>query len=435
MKQIFAAGEKIAEGRMTPAKAMKDRALASPEKKSIVTDEYVDELIEKDKTVPGNARTLDDELAELEVRISKSPGEDTEAYGPNAVFDVFSGPEVYNPNVDPLSAVNWPGALPETRTDIRLPPELEDAVKSAKFAANLLSRMIEEEQDDDKKVFYIDGKRISDNQVERLRQAVDDGVAVGLVDDPIKFMKERSRLQMLVNELSNQSPERFGEIATFYKDLLLSDNFVILLKESLRSMASKHLEVKRSEEDPTEAEAQFTRERDVLGKLVRYSQLLLKEVQALGAELETQQLEVIRSICNVAMNPDHKTEEETAEALSDAVRDMKPLLDESFVAYLKYAIAEEEGRLARGGLLDDPEHNRWLFVLQIVQEGVYAELGVGVQRYIDHISYVLRMETKKERKQLLAEIIDVMPSLVSSCRLLSSIMSPFLSAANSVSIS
>jgi hypothetical protein len=195
------------------------------------------------------------------------------------------------------------------------------------------------------------------------------------------------------------------------------------------------LEVKRSEEDPTEAEAQFTRERDVLGKLVRYSQLLLKEVQALGAELETQQLEVIRSICNVAMNPDHKTEEETAEALSDAVRDMKPLLDESFVAYLKYAIAEEEGRLARGGLLDDPEHNRWLFVLQIVQEGVYAELGVGVQRYIDHISYVLRMETKKERKQLLAEIIDVMPSLVSSCRLLSSIMSPFLSAANSVSIS
>ena len=435
LKQIFAAGEKIAEGRMTPAKAMKDRALASPEKKSIVTDEYVDELIEKDKTVPGNARTLDDELAELEVRISKSPGEDTEAYGPNAVFDVFSGPEVYNPNVDPLSAVNWPGALPETRTDIRLPPELEDAVKSAKFAANLLSRMIEEEQDDDKKVFYIDGKRISDNQVERLRQAVDDGVAVGLVDDPIKFMKERSRLQMLVNELSNQSPERFGEIATFYKDLLLSDNFVILLKESLRSMASKHLEVKRSEEDPTEAEAQFTRERDVLGKLVRYSQLLLKEVQALGAELETQQLEVIRSICNVAMNPDHKTEEETAEALSDAVRDMKPLLDESFVAYLKYAIAEEEGRLARGGLLDDPEHNRWLFVLQIVQEGVYAELGVGVQRYIDHISYVLRMETKKERKQLLAEIIDVMPSLVSSCRLLSSIMSPFLSAANSVSIS
>jgi len=413
LKRIFAAGEKIAESRMTPAKAMQDRSSASPQNvnESIVTDQYVDELIEKDKTVPGNARTLDDELAELEVRISKSPGEDTEAYGPNAVFDVFSGPEVYNPNVDPLTSVNWPGALPETRTDIRLPPELAEAVKSATFAAKLLSRMVEEEQNDEQKVFYIDGKKISDDQVQRLRQAVDDGVTVGLIDDPMKYMKERSRLEMLVNELANQPEERFGEIATFYKDLLLSDNFVTLLKDNLRSMASKHLEMKRSGEDPTKLESQFTRERDVLGKLVKYSQLLLKEVQALGAELESSQLEVIRSICNVAMDPDHTTEEQTAEALSDAVRDMKPLLDEGFVAYLKYAIAEEEGRLARAGLLDDPEHNRWLFVLQIVQEGVYAELGVGVQRYIDHINYVLRMDTKKERRQLLSKLIDVMPSM------------------------
>ena len=153
-------------------------------------------------------------------------------------------------------------------------------------------------------------------------------------------------------------------------------------------------------------------ERNVLGQLVKYSQLLLKETQALGAELEATQVEVIRSICKVAMDPSHKSEEETSEALTDAVRDMKPLLDETFVAYLKFAIAEEQARLARAGLLDDPEHNRWLFVLQIVQEGVYAELAVGVQRYIDHIGYVLRMDTKIERKQLLSKFIDVMPSMV-----------------------
>ena len=145
-------------------------------------------------------------------------------------------------------------------------------------------------------------------------------------------------------------------------------------------MANNHLEMQRSGEDPTELEEKHSKERHVLGKLVKYSQLLLKEVQALGAELEATQVEVIRSICKVAMNPDHKTEEETAEALTDAVRDIKPLLDESFVAYLKYAISEEQGRLARAGVLDDPEHNRWLFVLQIVQ-GVYAELAVGVKRY------------------------------------------------------
>ena len=409
LKDIFAAGEKIAESRMTTVKRDDDaNALGTP--KSIVTEEYVDDLIAGDKTI-GAARSLDDELAQLEVRISKTVGEDTDAYGPNPVFDVFSGPEVYNPNVDPLTSVNWPGALPNTRTDIKLPPELEAAVKSADFAAKLLSKMVEEEQDDETKEFYIDGKKINDEQVRRLRKAVEDGVQIGLIDDPIEYMKERSRLQMLVNELVNQPDERFSEIAEFYKDLLLSDNFVTLLKENLKSMAERHLEARRSGEDTSDLDERLARERFILGKLVQYGQLLLKEVQALSAELETTQMEVIRSICNVAMDPDHNTEEETAEALTVAVRDMKPLLDENFVAYLKYAIAEEEGRLARSGLLDDPEHNRWLFVLKIVQEGVYNELAVGVQRYIDHIGYVLRMNTKQERKELLSKIIDAMPSL------------------------
>eukprot|EP00557_Chaetoceros_sp_GSL56_P003523 CAMPEP_0176488730 /NCGR_PEP_ID=MMETSP0200_2-20121128/6876_1 /TAXON_ID=947934 /ORGANISM="Chaetoceros sp., Strain GSL56" /LENGTH=1050 /DNA_ID=CAMNT_0017885755 /DNA_START=410 /DNA_END=3562 /DNA_ORIENTATION=+ len=413
LKRIFAAGESIAESRITSSKASKQNSLASKSaaSRSRVDDQYIDDLIGSDKTVPRNARTLDDELAELEVRISKSPGEDSDAYGPNPVFDIFSGPETYNPNVDPLTAVNWPGALPGSRTDVKLPQELSDAIKSAKFAASLLSKIVEETDGEQSKVFYIEGKKISDGQVERLRRAVEEGVAVGLIEDPFQYMQEKARLQILVNELVNQPEERFGEIATFYKDILLSDNFVILLKENLKAMADKHLDMKRSGEDSTELEEQHRKERDVLGKLVKYAQLLLKEAQALGAELETTQLEVIRSICNVAMDPNHKTEEETSIALKDAVRDMKPLLDESFIAYLKYAISEEEARLARAGLLDDPEHNRWLFVLKIVQEGVYSELAVGVQRYIDHIGYVLRMETKQERKQLLAKFIDVMPSL------------------------
>jgi len=152
-------------------------------------------------------------------------------------------------------------------------------------------------------------------------------------------------------------------------------------------------------------------ERVYLSKLTQYSMRLLKETQALGAELEVSQLEIIRSICQVAMDPKYTTEEEAAVALTDMVRGMRPLLDDSFVAYLKYAIAEEEGRLTRRGLLEDPEHNSWLFVLKIVQEGVYAELGRELSRYIDHIGYILRMKTKKERKQLLIKLVDVMPSM------------------------
>ena len=404
LMRIFSAGAKIAEGR-------NQVAMMGREKDSVVTEEYINDLICADEAVPRNARTIDDELSELEIRIAKRPGEDSEAYGPNAMFDIFTGPEVYNPNVDTENAVNWPGALPGTRTDVRLPPSLIEAIKNANFAASLLSRIVEEENGDEQKTFYVDGKKISQDQIQKLQQCVDEGVAVGLITDPIQLLREKSRLKMLVDELVKEPSERFGEIATFYKDLLLSDNFVVLLKDYLRTMADEYLNMQRAGVESKEFDERQTSERYVLQNLVKYAQLLLKEAQALGAELEGSQIEIIRSICNVAMDPKHTTDEETAEALTDAVRDLKPLLDENFVAYLKFAIAEERARLARNGVLDDPEQNRWLFVLEIVQEGVYAELSVGIRRYIDHITYVLRMKTKKERKQLLGKLIDDMPSM------------------------
>jgi len=111
------------------------------------------------------------------------------------------------------------------------------------------------------------------------------------------------------------------------------------------------------------------------------------------------------------MDPSYTTEEETGRALTEAVRDMRPMFDDAFVAYLKFAVAEEEGRLARAGVVDDPEHNQWLMVLKIIQQGVYSEIAKGINRYIEHIWYVLRMETPKQRRALVSEFIDVLPSL------------------------
>ena len=50
--------------------------------------------------------------------------------------------------------------------------------------------------------------------------------------------------------------------------------------------------------------------------------------------------------------------------------------------------------------------------LKIVQQGVHAEIAVGIQRrYVDHVSLVLRMETPIERRMLLGKLIDAMPTL------------------------
>jgi hypothetical protein len=409
LRRMFEAGERIADGRIT-MKSSSDIAAAM---ETEAANAEVDSVIAKEKSVSGYARVLDDELAELEIRINKSPGEEFDGPGKNPMFDIFSGPEVYNPNVDPETAVNWPGAQPGTKV-IRLPKELDEAVRQAVFAAEVLASLKESESTGDSdgtpvKQYYVGERELTKQQVDNLRTVVTEAADIGIIPDPLTVMSERSRLQMLLDELWHQPEERIRDITTSYKDILLSDNFVSLVKERLTMMADRDLEALRQDDDSLESA--HARERELLGQLVVYAQLLLKEAKALGAELEAQQLEVIRSICKVAMDPSHKTEEETALALTDVVRDMRPLFDEAFVAYLKYAVAEEEGRLARAGVLDDPEHNQWLFVLKVVQQGVYAEIAVGISRYIDHIWYVLRMETVAERRMLLSKLIDAMPTL------------------------
>ena len=412
LRRMFEAGERLADGRITKVSSPYESKETSVLSNKITGTEEVESLIAAEKSVSSYARILDDELAELEVRINKTPEEDTDGAKKNPVFDIFSGPEVYDPNVDPETAVNWPGAIPGT-SQIRLPKQLDEAVRQARFAAEVVMNLREETQEDEKGDIsvrcFVGEREILPDQLENLRRVVKEAVDVGIIQDPLVRASESSRLQMLLDELWNQSDERIREITLNYKDLLLSDNFVSLIKERLTRMADRDLEALRR--DDTSLEERHSRERELLGQIVAYAQLLFKETRALGAELEAQQLEVIRSICKVAMDPSHKTEEDTAIALSDAVRDMRPLFDDAFVAYLKYAVAEEEGRLARAGALDDPQKNQWLFVLKIVQQGVYRELEKGISRYIDHIWYVLRLETPEERRLLLRKLIDVMPTL------------------------
>jgi hypothetical protein len=409
LKKMFQAGETIADRQITRVTS-KDSESTGEAKKG-TTEEDIEALIRGEKSVSSYARTLDVELTELEVRINKSPGEEFDGPKRNPIFDLMSGPEVYNPNVDP-EAINFPGALPGTK-DVRLPKQLDEAVKQAEFAVDVLTKMQAVEskhKNGTKRVQYFVGEReLTQDHVDNLRTVVVEASEIGLIRDPLNLMAERSRLQMVLDELWEQPEERFRDVAENYKDLLLSDNLVELIKDRLTTMADRDLDALRSDDESLGEK--HSRERLLLGQLVIFAQLLLKETRALGAEMEAQQLEVVRSICKVAMDPRHQTEEETALALTDVVRDMRPLLDDAFVAYLKYAVAEEEARLARAGLLDDPEHNQWLFVLQIVQQGVYAEIAKGINRYIEHIWYVLRMETPKERRMLLEKLIDVMPTL------------------------
>lgn len=396
LRRIFEAGERAAEGRVVQNDS---------------SDSFVDALIDGENTVPRAKRNSEEELAELELRIARGPDDPVSANG-GEVFDLFDRPKPSSMYDDIDESDPYGPGNSDQRTQRSLPVDLREAVKNAEFAAETLSKLT---QDEETGTYFVGKKEIPHERVAILEKCVEEAVRAGLIDvHPLEQMAERSRLAMLLDELSRQphdDVDRFEDIVESYRDLLLSDRLVELVKERLVDMADRELARRDAGTIDTEEDARDALERDRLTALVGRAALLLKEVRAVGAELEASQVEIVRSVCQVAMNPKYTTEQEVAEALTDTVRGMRPLLDDNLVAYLKYAVAEEEGRLARRGQLEDPEHNAWLLVLKIVQQGVYAELAVGVSRYIDHVSLVLRMKTRAERKELLRKLVDDMPSM------------------------
>mmetsp|Transcript_14575 Transcript_14575/g.22484 ORF Transcript_14575/g.22484 Transcript_14575/m.22484 type:complete len:895 (-) Transcript_14575:367-3051(-) len=393
LRRLFEAGKNIAEGKI---------ALAEEQESSDTTGSSLS------STDSSGKPSMEKELAKLELRIMRNSWD--EPVNTDEMLDLMAPPPSFDEEIIDATSVNYPGGNISEKK-INLHPDLKQAIEYATFAGRILSNLEEEHTETDVKYFK-DGVEMPLSDVKNLQKVVDEAVKIGIIDDPREVMAEKGRLNMLVEELIRFPEDRFSEIVDEYRDLLLSERFVQLIQERFLVMKEYDRKCADGIVTPSEELSQrHEKERFILGKMVKQAMLLLKEVQALGAELETMQLEVVRSICLVAMDPKHKNEEEAAIALTDAVRDMLPLLDETFVSYLKYAVAEEEGRLARRGVLEDPDHNRWLCVLKIVQNGVYAELGRKVGRHVEIIWYCMRMKTRYQRRELLRMNVDNMATM------------------------
>eukprot|EP00934_Nitzschia_sp_Nitz4_P001890 Nitzschia sp. Nitz4//scaffold119_size111653//99948//102674//NITZ4_004212-RA/size111653-processed-gene-0.201-mRNA-1//-1//CDS//3329533902//1890//frame0 len=390
MRRMFEAGAKLATSRITELEP-------TPAQK-----EELEDIIQSDQTISTHARVIEQDLVELELSVTPSVDGNV---GP--AIDIFNGPPRYGSVDDDEDSLDG-NPVARSKKQVRLPRQLDVAVQQAKYAAerlgNMTTRSVLNESGRYDTVFFEGSRQVPPDELEKLQKVEREASEIGLIRSPKQLLLEKTRLEVVLDELSNQPEERFREIASSYKDLLLSNNFPELVRERMKGLENLALRRLRPRED-------IETERMLLGQLVAYAQILVKETQILGSQLEAQQLEIIESICKVAMDPDFQNEEERAFALTDAVCEMLPLLDDAFVAYLKFAIAEEEERLSQSRMKDDIKQARWLYILKIVQQGVYAELGKGIQRHVDHIFYILRMKTPVQRRQLLAALIDDMPTL------------------------
>jgi hypothetical protein len=186
-----------------------------------------------------------------------------------------------------------------------------------------------------------------------------------------------SSLRTLLTEVRRAPIEMWPSILREYNDVLLHPYYIL----------SMRAQVPYIETDL---------DRHVLLAINARATVLVQQLAMAKQAQEQAQLEKIRDICEAAM--------EDMRTLPDRVREMRPLLDADFVAYLRYAIDREKAASGAGDSL-------WLQVLTVIQKGVLAELAKDVKRDVDDIHLVLRMEEPHERRELLKLIIADLPTL------------------------
>uniref|UniRef100_A0A7S1BAP0 Uncharacterized protein n=1 Tax=Corethron hystrix TaxID=216773 RepID=A0A7S1BAP0_9STRA len=405
LRDLFRAGKNFAEGRsarinIDPLDTTAPGDLASTAQGDLENPSQSND----DAVFKHNDRKLGPGLAEMEVPISGISSRDRE------VFDLLSGPPRDAPAGDFYDGPEGTAAprdstIAGANIEDILDPSLRQEVEDARWAVLTLGRIVREDstKNHDEGEHYIfhppdggESKEVPIDKVAALQQCVAVAIRSGLVEDPQSRIMEDIKFDVMLDEMRRTPPERYPDVMSSYKDVLLSDRYSAIMKDRLSKAGSV-----RSEE-----------EKEMFNRLNTYAMVLLREVRAVGAEMEATQLETIREICKVAMDPQYEDDpQKGAWALSDRVASMRPALDDTFIAYLKYAIEEEEARLVREDKMLDPGENRWLMVLRIVQGGVYAELRKRVDRYVEDIWYVLRMEEPCERRSLLGKFVNDLATL------------------------
>ncbi|KAG5178419.1 hypothetical protein JKP88DRAFT_201663 [Tribonema minus] len=195
---------------------------------------------------------------------------------------------------------------------------------------------------------------------------------------------EMARLDGMLYELGRAPAEMRPAILREYADVLLDPYYVLAMRARVPRL---------------ETEAQ----RALLQAVNAQATTLVGQLAGLKQAQEVQELEKIRAICETAMDDMAR--------LPDKVRSMKPLLNADFVAYLAYAIEKERGALRAKGMDPDREPSRWLQVLGVIKQGVFAELEKDVYLDVQAIHYVLRMREPDERRALLEATIATLPSM------------------------
>lgn len=193
------------------------------------------------------------------------------------------------------------------------------------------------------------------------------------------------RLNTLIEELKyiGQDDSIVATICNNYRDVLLSEEYTCLMNLRLFENPPQTIEDKK-----------------VLQKINFFVMSLYDDVKILMEHEEKEHLKKIRLICMKAI--------EDEKGLNEYIESMKPILDYSFLAYIKHAIETEKKNILSQKKDFREEPSDWLIILLIIKKGIYSVLEKDIWEDVIHISTIVCHEQPSVRKTLLQTIVAAM---------------------------
>ncbi|KJP88601.1 hypothetical protein AK88_01681 [Plasmodium fragile] len=199
-----------------------------------------------------------------------------------------------------------------------------------------------------------------------------------------KWKMNELRLNTLINELAYSEEDMIPTICNNYRDVLLSDEYACLMQIRLQ-------------ESPPQTE----QDKKILKIINSFALSLYDDIKIVMEHEEKEHLKKIQLICEKAVNDE--------KGLNDFIESMKPLLDYSFLGYIKHAIRMEKKKLKMENKDFREQPSDWLIILMIIQKGIYSILEKDIWEDVIHVTTIICQEQPSVRKTMLTTMVASMP--------------------------
>jgi hypothetical protein len=205
--------------------------------------------------------------------------------------------------------------------------------------------------------------------------------------DVVTYDLDKQRMNMLITELNRTAVEMHDTVIDGYRDLLLSDNCLFLLRLANQTTFEWDL-------------------RQLYRKITEKSIYLTAELGALVKTESVRHLQTIQDICEIAAELQHEEVK-----FLERMQYVKPRLDTALLSYLNYAMREESIRLRQVGIDAAACPSPWMQILQIVKQGTLAEFESRYAQLLDPLLLIVRFDDPVIRGAVFERFVAITPPM------------------------